>query len=301
MGHDEQGRELGGASPDNQSRRDFVTLSAAVGLAASTHAISAAPANVVEQDVAIATPDGTCDAALFHPAKGSHPGVIVWTDVFGLRPVFRELGRRLAAEGYTVLVPNPFYRTAKSPVFTDVGAFNFQSDADRAKLPPLTGPLSAPGAVESDARAYIDFLDSQSAVNKARKIGSQGYCMGGPLMLRTAAADPERVAAGASFHGGGLVTDKPDSPHLLAPKLKARLYIAIAGSDDQRQPDAKDRLREAFAAAKVPADIEVYPRAQHGWCVSDMPLQPNGAPIYSMPDAERAWSKLLALYHSVLA
>jgi carboxymethylenebutenolidase len=301
MRHDEQGRELDGTRPDDQSRRDFVTLSAAVGLAASTHAIAGAAVNVIEQDVTIQMPDGSCDAALFHPATRSHPGVLVWTDAFGLRPVFRDLGRRLAAEGYTVLVPNPFYRTAKAPVFSDVGSFNFQNEADRAKLQPLMSPLAEPGAAQSDARAYINFLDSLAQVNKARKIGSQGYCMGGPLMIKTAAAVPERVAAGASFHGGGLVTDKPDSPHLLAAKLKSKLYIAIAGNDDQRQPDAKDKLREAFAAAKVSAEIEVYPRAQHGWCIADMPLQADGAPIYSKPDAERAWSKLLSLYHSVLA
>jgi carboxymethylenebutenolidase len=148
--------------------------------------------------------------------------------------------------------------------------------------------------------AYIGFLDAQRQVNKAKRIGTQGYCMGGPLMLRTAATVPDRVGAGGSFHGGGLVTDKPDSPHLLAPKIKARLYIAIAGNDDMRQPDAKDKLREAFAAAKVAAEIEVYPRDQHGWCVPDMPMQ-NGNPIYNKPDAERAWSKLLALYRSALA
>src|SRR5580658_68439 len=229
MRHDEQGRELDGTRPDDQSRRDFVTLSAAVGLAASTHAIAGAAVNVIEQDVTIQMPDGSCDAALFHPATRSHPGVLVWTDAFGLRPVFRDLGRRLAAEGYTVLVPNPFYRTAKAPVFSDVGSFNFQNEADRAKLQPLMSPLAEPGAAQSDARAYINFLDSLAQVNKARKIGSQGYCMGGPLMIKTAAAVPERVAAGASFHGGGLVTDKPDSPHLLAAKLKSKLYIAIAG------------------------------------------------------------------------
>ncbi len=301
MGHDEPGRESDGATPDDRSRRDFVTLSAALGLAASTRAMSAPEAAVVERDVSIPMSEGTCDAALFHPARGTHPGVLVWTDIFGLRPVFRAMGRRLAAEGYCVLVPNPFYRTAKAPVFTDVSAFNFQSESDRAKLPPLTEPLMAPGAVEADARAYVGFLDSQAPVNKSRKIGSQGYCMGGPLVLRSAAAQPDRIGAGASFHGGGLVTDKPDSPHLLAPKIRARLYIAIAANDDQRQPEAKDKLREAFAAAHVPAEIEVYSRAQHGWCVADMPPQANGQPIYDKPDAERAWGKLLMLYRSVLS
>ena len=300
MTPDEPARDSDGTLPHDPSRRKFVTLSAAAGLAVTTRAVAAADASVVEQDVVIQTADGHCDAAFFYPARGAHPGVLVWTDIFGLRPAFRDLGRRLAAEGYAVLVPNPFYRTAKAPVFSDVGSFNFQNESDRAKLPPLTGPLNAPGATESDAKAYIGFLDTQSPVNKSKSIGSQGYCMGGPLMLRTAAAVPERVGAGASFHGGGLVTDKPDSPHLLAPKIRAKLYIAIAGSDDMRQPEAKDQLRDAFAAAKVPAEIEVYSRAQHGWCVPDMPLQANGNPTYSKPDAERAWRKLLALYHSAL-
>ena len=160
--------------------------------------------------------------------------------------------------------------------------------------------VNAPGVAEKDAVAYIAFLDAQQQVNKAKKIGTQGYCMGGPLVVKTAAALPGRVGAGASFHGGGLVTDKPDSPHLLAPKIKARMYFGIASNDDMRQPDAKDKLKEAFTAAKVPAEIEGYPGAQHGWCVQDMPVQ-NGMPIYSRPDAERAWGKLVALYKTALA
>jgi len=168
-----------------------------------------------------------------------------------------------------------------------------------AKLTPLMGSINAPGAAEKDAVAFIAFLDAQSQVNKSKKIGTQGYCMGGPLVMRTAAAVPNRVGAGGSFHGGGVVTDKPDSPHLLAPKIKARMYFGIAANDNQRQPDQKDKLREAFAAAKVPTEIELYP-AKHGWCVSDMPYD-NGMPIYSKPDAERAWGKLVALYKVGLA
>jgi len=298
--HDKH-RSEAASTPDDPSRREFVALSAAASLAATTGSAAAARQPIIETDVEIKTPDGTCDAAFVHPALGAHPGVLIWTDIFGLRPVFREFGRRLAAQGYSVLIPNPFYRTAKAPLFNDVPSFNFQSDEDRAKLPPLTGPLNAPGATESDAKAYVAFLDAQSQVSKSKKIGSQGYCMGGPLVFKTAASVPERVGAAASFHGGGLVTDKPDSPHLLASKMKARLYIAIASNDDARQPDAKDKLREAFAAAKLSAEIEVYQRAVHGWCVPDMPAQPNGNPIYSRPDAERAWSKLLSLYHSAIA
>jgi carboxymethylenebutenolidase len=299
MAADERGRVSDSAPPSGHSRRDFVTLSAAAGLAASTGVGAASGPRVIERDVHIQTADGSCDAAFFHPASGQHPGVLIWTDVFGLRPAYREFGRRLAAEGYAVLVPNPFYRTGKAPIIADVSSFNFQTD--REKLTPFTAPLSDPRIIEADAAAYVGFLDSQAPVNKSKRLGVQGYCFGGPLMLRTAALAPERVGAGASFHGGGLVTDKPDSPHLLAPKLKSRLYIAIAGSDDQRQPDVKDTLREAFAAAHVPVEIELYPRAQHGWCVPDMPHQPNGEPIYDKPDAEQAWKKLLTLYRGALS
>jgi len=292
------------ASLENRSRRDFVALSAAAGLAVTAAGTaSAAQVKVVEHDVNIHTPDGTCDAAFFHPATGKHPGVIIWTDIFGLRPTFRAFGRRLAHSGYSVLVPNPFYRTAKAPVFTEsaIGKFNFRDPAARAKMAQITGPINAPGAIATDAKAHIGFLDSQSQVDTARKIGTQGYCMGGPLVFETCAADPDRVGAGATFHGGGLVTNKPDSPHLLIPKIKARMYIAIATSDDVRQPDAKDILRKAFADAHVQAEVVVYQGMQHGWTVPDMPHQANGKPIYNKPEAERAWGKLLQLYRETLA
>jgi carboxymethylenebutenolidase len=285
--------------PDDPSRRDFVAMSIAAGLAAATGSASAADLPVVEKNVEIKMPDGTCDAAFIHPASGSHPGVLIWPDAFGLRPSMRDIGKRIAAEGYSVLVPNPFYRLAKAPVIADPASFSFSNPADMAKLQPLMASIGAPGAAETDAPAYIAFLDAQPQVNKAKKIGTQGYCMGGPLVVRTAAALPDRIGAGASFHGGGLVTNAPTSPHLLAPKIKARMYFGVAANDDQRQPDAKDKLKEAFAAAKVPAEIEVYPDALHGWCVPDMPMQ-NGKPIYSKPDAERAWGKLVALYKAGL-
>jgi carboxymethylenebutenolidase len=284
------------------SRREFGAVSLAAGLAAVTGAGGAAAAELplTETEVTVKTPDGSCDAAFIHPTTGTYPGVLIWPDAFGLRPAMRQIARRIAADGYAVLVPNPFYRTAKAPVFDDPTSFNFENPADRAKLPPLTGPLQAAGAAEKDAAAYVAFLDAQKEVDKTKKIGTQGYCMGGPLVVRTAAAVPDRIGAGASFHGGGLVSDNPNSPHLLAPKIKARMYFGIAANDDMRQPDAKDKLKAAFAAANVPADIEVY-GSLHGWCVSDMPLQPNGKPIYDMADADRAWGRLVALYKAALA
>jgi carboxymethylenebutenolidase len=281
----------------SSSRRDFVTMSVAAGLAAAGSA-SGAGMPVVETDVEIKTPDGTCDAAFIHPKSGSHPGVLIWPDAFGLRPSMREMAKRLAAEGYSVLVPNPFYRVGKAPFYTDASTIDFQTE--RPKIGPLMASVNASGNAEKDAVAYIAFLDAQKEVNKSKKIGTQGYCMGGALVVRTCATVPNRVGAGASFHGGGLVTDKPDSPHLLAPKIKAHMYFGIAANDDKALPDAKDKLKEAFAAAHVPAEIEVYSESQHGWCVPDMPAT-AGKPIYNKPDAERAWGKLETLYKTSLA
>jgi carboxymethylenebutenolidase len=286
---------------DDITRRDFVAMTVAGGIAAATGANLIAQQQVVETNVDIKTADGTCDAAFIHPTSGSHPGVVIWPDAFGLRPSMREIARRLAAEGYSVLVPNPFYRVAKAPVFEDASNFNFGDPPQRAKLTPLMGSINAAGAAERDAAAFITWLDAQRQVNRSKKVGTQGYCMGGALVVKTAAAVPNRVGAGASFHGGGLVTPNPDSPHLLAPKIKARMYFGIATNDDMQQPEAKTKLKESFEAAKVSAEIEVYSQAQHGWCVTDMPKQANGQPIYSKPDAERAWGKLLALYKAALA
>jgi carboxymethylenebutenolidase len=277
-------------------RRDFM-VSVAAGLAAAGSA--AGKASVVETDVEIKTPDGTCDAAFIHPAGGSHAGVLLWTDAFGLRPSMREMGKRLAEQGYSVLVPNPFYRMGKAPFWTDASTIDFAKE--RAKIGPLMGSVTADGNAEKDAVAYIAFLDAQKQVNKSKKIGTQGYCMGGPLVVRTAATVPDRIGAGASFHGGGLVTDKPNSPHLLAPKIKAKMYFGIAMSDDKQQPDAKDKLKEAFIAAGNPAEIEVYGDAYHGWCVPDMPKQGDGTSTYNKPDAEKAWAKLTTLYKGSLA
>jgi len=281
---------------DELTRRDFVTMTVAAGLAAAAGSDVMAQ-QIVEKTVEIKTPDGTCDAAFIHPASGAHPAVIIWPDAFGLRPSMRDMAKRLAAAGYSVLVPNPFYRVAKSPVFEDASKVNFQTE--RPKITPLMASIQADGTVERDAPAFVAWLDTQKEVDRNKKIGTQGYCMGGGLVVRTAAAVPARIGAGASFHGGGLVTDRPNSPHLLAPKIKARMYFGIATNDDMQQPDAKTKLRETFDAAKVPAEIEVYSMAQHGWCVPDMPAGATG-PIYKKDDAERAWTKLEALYKTAL-
>jgi carboxymethylenebutenolidase len=279
---------------DAVSRREFVALSLAAGLGAATRTAAREDLRVIERVVAVRTPDGTCDAAFFHPDHGSYPGVLIWPDSLGLRPALRELGNRMAAEGYSVLVPNHLYRTAKAPVFKK--PFDPLNDpADKEEYRRHVAPFLAPGATDRDAVAYIEFLDAQAEVSKTSKIGTHGYCLGGPFVLKTAALFPDRVGAGASFHGGLLVTDKPDSPHLLAPRIKARLYFAIASDDDVREPAVKDKLIHAFTAAKVRAEIEVFANARHGWCVPDhKPAADNKA------DAERAWRRLVALYKESL-
>src|ERR1700728_565022 len=256
-------------------RREFIT-SVAAGFAVAGSASAAT--SVVETDVEIKTPDVTGDAAFIHPGGGSHPGVLLWTDAFGLRPSMRDMAKRLAAQGYSVLVPNPFYRMGKAPFFTDASTVDFAKD--RGKIQPLMASVTGAGNAEKDAVAYIAFLDAQKQVDKSKKIGTQGYCMGGGLVMRTAATVPDRVGAGGSFHGGGLVTDKPDSPHLLAPKIKAKMYFGIAHSDDVQTPDAKDKLKEAFIAANNPATIEVYETCFHGWGGPRMPKQGAGTPTY---------------------
>ena len=273
----------------NFSRRSVVlTLSSAVAVAGLPTAAFAA--NVVESDVMVPTPDGSADAVLFHPAgSGSWPAVLMWPDILGLRPVFRNMGRRLAAEGYTVLVPNPFYRTKRAPIVT--GPFDFNDKAAMAGLMSLKATLTD-AKVDSDATAYLAFLDKQKATNKRKAAGVQGYCFSGPLAFRTAATRSDRIRAVATFHGGGLVTKDADSPHLLIPKTKASFVVAIARNDDEKQPEAKDVLKKAFAEAQRPAIVEVYP-ADHGWCVA-------GSPPYDHASAEKAWAELLRLYRANL-
>jgi carboxymethylenebutenolidase len=275
------------------SRREFTALSLAAGVtvAAGAHA---AVAEVIDTDVEVKTADGTTEAALIHPkGRGQWPGVILFVDVFGLRPTMRDMAKRLAANGYTVLVPNPYYRTTKAPGLPST--LDFTNKDDLAKISAVRKPLSDE-AVMSDTTAYVKFLDAQSMVNKKAKMGVFGYCMGGPMTMQAAAANPGRVGAGASFHGGGLVTDKPDSPHLKVPQMKAQFYFAIAANDDQRQPDAKTKLSEAFKAAKLTQTQKVYDGCNHGWCVKDMPNGPDGKPLYNEAGAEEAWGQLVALY-----
>jgi carboxymethylenebutenolidase len=271
------------------TRRRFGALSLAGGLTMLLPAIAGA-AEVQESDIEIKTPDGVADAYFVHPANGAHPAVLMWTDIMGLRPAFRAMGNRLAEAGYSVLVPNPFYRSRKAPVVPE-GA-SFEDDATRQTLMSLMGTLT-PDVQVTDAKAFIGYLDSQPAVDRKRRMGTAGYCMGGPMTMRTAATFPDRVGAGASFHGANLATDKPDSPHLLVPRMKARYLIAIAENDDQRDPAAKSLLREAFAKAKLSAEIEVYAGTMHGWC-------PLDSKVYNHAQAEKAWSRMLALFKAAL-
>jgi carboxymethylenebutenolidase len=270
------------------SRRTFgLGAVAAVGL---TAAEARAQAAVTEKDVTIRTADGVSDSALFYPSgRGTWPAVLIWPDIGGLRPVFREMGRRLAAQGYVVLVANPFYRSAKAP---ESATQSFATPEGREKLMSYRAALIAGQGPFNDAKAYVAFLDAQPQTNKKKMAGVQGYCMGGPLSFQTAGANPARIGAVATFHGGGLVTDTADSPHLLIPKTKSAYLIAVAKNDDARAPTEKDTLKKAFADAKRPATVEVY-GGDHGWCV-------KGSPVYNEAEAERAWAELSKLYKAAL-
>jgi carboxymethylenebutenolidase len=272
------------------SRRQFGCLTMGAGLAS----LLPPPANaapVTGTSVDIRTPDGVCDAYFTHPAVGTHPGVLMWPDIFGLRPTFQHMADRLAQSGYAVLVVNPFYRIKKAP--TSPPNPDFNDPATRKKLMGMMGSLT-PEITVTDAHAFVPWLNSQPAVSKTRKMASTGYCMGGPFTLRTAAEFPDRIGAGATFHGAALVTGGPESPHLLIPRIKAQYLMAIAESDDQKQPEAKTVLQQAFAKAHLQAEIEVYAGTMHGWCVPD-------SRVYNHDQAERAWARQLVLLEGALA
>jgi len=272
------------------SRRQFGALAVGAGVAAALPPLANA-ADLTDADVEIKTADGTADAYFVHPSSGKHPAVLICPDIFGLRPAFKEMARRLAGEGYAVLVFNPFYRTQKAPTAPDHP--NFQDPATRDKLMAMAGKTSVDTMI-ADAKAFVPWLDKQASVDTKKKMATTGYCYGGPFVFRTAATFPNRIGAGATFHGGGLVTDKPDSPHLLIPKMKAQYLIAIAANDDEKQPDAKTTLKEDFEKQHLAAEVEVYAGTQHGWC-------PTDAAVYNHDQAEKAWGRQLALFKKALA
>lgn len=278
------------------TRRGFSVMSAAALAACAT--TPSDPKAVVERDVEITTPDGVCDAYFVAPAAGKHAAVLVWPDIGGLRPAFREMGKALAQAGYAVLTVNPYYREKKGVVFD---ATTEQLGQAIGKLRPLM--VNATGNPENtfkDATAFIAWIDKQKEVNTSKGIGTTGYCMGGPLVMRTLATQPNRVKAGCTFHGGGLAvvaatananpTSIANSPHLLVPKMQAKaVLIAVAQNDDKNDPTTKDIVKAAFEAQKIPAEVEVYP-ANHGWCVPD-----NGA-VFNKAEADRAWGRMLATW-----
>ncbi|HEY1900103.1 MAG TPA: dienelactone hydrolase family protein [Steroidobacteraceae bacterium] len=272
------------------SRREFGALSVGAGLLSLVPA-GAYAAATTGADVEIKTPDGTCDAYFVHPAKGKHPAVLMWPDIFGLRPAFKQMATRLAESGYSVLVINPFYRLQKAP--TSPENADFSDPATRKSLTSQMQSLT-PATAATDAAAFVPWLDHQASVNTKRKMATTGYCMGGPFTFRVAAQFPDRVGAIATFHGAALATKAPDSPHLLVPKMKASALIAIAASDDMSDPNAKVLLRQAFDSAGLPAEIEVYTGTKHGWC-------PTDSHVYDHDQAEKAWARQLVLFKKALA
>jgi carboxymethylenebutenolidase len=271
------------------TRRDFTKLATGAGLAMMFPPMANAQ-SVTERDVEIRTPDGVADCYFVTPSRGAHAAVLVWPDILALRPAFREMGKRLARSGYAVLTVNPFYRDSRAPV-VGRGA-SFGQPEIREIVLPMAGNLNADTHV-TDARAFVSWLDDQPEVDTNKGIGTTGYCMGGPMVMRTVAAVPDRLAAGATFHGGGLATGNPDSPHLLIPDTRASMLHCVAQNDDDNNPQAKETLREAYAASSINAEIEVYDDAMHGWCAID-------SQVYHQAQAERAWSRLLNLFENNL-
>ena len=283
-------REIDSKDSKTLSRRELTALSAVAGAGMLLPAVANAQ-SVTEREVEITTADGVADCYFVHPAQGSHAAVIVWPDILGLRPAFRAMGKRLAESGYSVLVVNPFYRDARSPVVGEGASFG--QPETRAIVLPMARNLNAETHF-MDARAMVEFLDAQPSVDTSKRIGTTGYCMGGPMVMRTVAAVPERLGAGATFHGGGLATDADNSPHLLIPQTQSAMLHCVAANDDEADPVAKDTLSTAYAAARLPAEIEVYDGALHGWC-------PPDSQVYNEAQAERAWSRMLALFEVALA
>ncbi len=281
------------------SRRGFGLMSAAALAACATSPEGAV--GVAEQEVEITTPDGVMDAHFAAPTSGKHPAVLVWPDIMGLRPAFRIMGKRLAESGYAVLTVNPFYRLAKGQVF-DATTEKFSDPPVRTRLVGLMGPtVGNPENTKKDAIAAVGWIDKQKEVDTSRGIGTTGYCMGGPLVMRTMAFVPDRVKGGASFHGGGLAvtsataneTQKANSPHLLVPKMKAKgVLIAVAQNDDKQDPTVKETVKAAFTASNIPVEVEVYP-ADHGWC-------PPDSQVFDQVQADRAWERLLATFKAAL-
>jgi carboxymethylenebutenolidase len=275
------------------NRRDFASMVGGAGLAGLIPGAALAAASshhdMVKRDLVVKTPDGMADCFFVHPAKGKYPGVILWPDVFGLRATKKAMAERLAHAGYAVLAVNPYYRSVKAPVIPE--GEPLRSDANWPKVRAQAARLT-PATNATDAKAFVAFLDKQKAVDRKKRVGTMGYCMGGPMVMRTAAAVPDRIGAVASFHGSSLANDKPESTHLLIPQTKASYLIAIAQNDDARSPAEKDILKSAFAAAGRPAEIEVYP-ANHGWC------PPDGS-VYDKEQAERAWGRMLNLFNTAL-
>jgi carboxymethylenebutenolidase len=290
--HTEHSNEEFFGKAGDLSRRGFSLMSAAALAACATSPENAK--GVTEQEVEITTADGTMDAHFVAPASGKHPAVLVWPDIMGLRPAFRVMGKRLAESGYAVLTVNPFYRSQKGQVF-DATTEKFSDPPVRQRLIPLMqAATSNPENTKKDATAAIAWLDKQKQVDTSKGVGTTGYCMGGPLVMRTMAFVPDRVRAGGSFHGGGLATAAPTSPHLMVPQMKAKaVLIAVAQNDDNQDPTVKDKVRDAFAASNIPAEIEVYP-AQHGWC-------PPDSQVFDQVQADRAWARLLATFEKGLA